>query len=122
MRLPEWYALLLHHAAGPLPWAAAAAYAVPAHFPTHSTAAHAPLLPPMQAALDMLGGRMTAVSLNGFVFFGSANSIGVRLQQVRKISNKWRCWVGPASLASAASCQDHCRPNQLPPPLPASMS
>lgn len=32
----------------------------------------------------MLGGRMTTVSLNGFVFFGSANSIGVRLQQVRE--------------------------------------
>lgn len=43
---------------------------------------HAPCCSSLQAALDMLGGRMTTVSLNGFVFFGSANSIGVRLQQV----------------------------------------
>ncbi len=31
----------------------------------------------------MLGGRLACISLNGFVFFGCANSIGQRLQEVR---------------------------------------
>lgn len=34
-----------------------------------------------QAALDMLGGRLACIRLNGFVFFGCANSIGQRLQE-----------------------------------------
>lgn len=32
----------------------------------------------------MLGGRLACISLNGFVFFGCANSIGQRLQEVRR--------------------------------------
>ena len=39
-----------------------------------------PLL--LQAAMDMLSGRLVTVRLNGFVFFGSANTIGQRLQEV----------------------------------------
>lgn len=35
-----------------------------------------------QAALDVLGGRLTTCRLNGVVFFGSANSIGNRLLEV----------------------------------------
>ena len=36
----------------------------------------------LQAALDMLSGKLATVHLNGFVFFGSANSIGQKLQEV----------------------------------------
>ena len=53
--------------------------------PTHcSTPSWLVLLMPLllQAAMDMLSGRLVTVRLNGFVFFGSANTIGQRLQEV----------------------------------------
>ena len=42
--------------------------------------------PCLQAALDMLSGKLATVNLNGFVFFGSANSIGQKLQEVSCMS------------------------------------
>lgn len=59
---------------------------LPSCYPAQPAAAPHPILPlflPPQAALDMLGGRLACIRLNGFVFFGCANSIGQRLQEVR---------------------------------------
>lgn len=39
-----------------------------------------------QAALDLFDARVVTARLRGFVFFGSANSIGIKLHQVREPS------------------------------------
>jgi hypothetical protein len=39
---------------------------------------------PPQAALDLLSAKLAVAHLQGFVFFGSANSLGQRLQEVRR--------------------------------------
>lgn len=61
----------------------------------------------------MLGGRMTTVSLNGFVFFGSANSIGVRLQQVGQAGeddSMLLTW-GDCAVRIAVGMLTHCARN-----------